>query len=329
MKKVIVVLLLLSVVGAVFAGEEGAKFKPSFKPDMQLYFNYDFDTDADSNLFTLGRMYLGLKVKPTKDVTLRATTDIKYDGSLKNVYLKYAYAEIKNILPVLGMKFIFGQQKTGLIDFEQKIWGHRDVSKVGLDKYKIDDSADMGLVLDGKLPSKLGAFHLGFYGGEGYKGDTTEVDDYKAFSVRVNLTPFASSKGALEKLMLTGYFKMWGGATKVNTFGGILSLQNKMISVAAEYFIDSVDGGSAETLFSAYLTFHAILKKVDIFARLDLNDPSDGVDDNEITSIIAGVKYKIAKKSSIALAFNSSTEKTGASTEVNSKVFSFVFAQGF
>ena len=300
MRKILVILVLLAFSLNVFAADEKV-FKPSIKPDMTMYFNYGLDLDENTNLFELGRMYLGLKVKPTKNVTFRATLDVKYDGSVKGAYFKYAYAEVKKLIPM--SKFIFGQQKTGLIDFNQKIWKYRELVKVPVDLAKLDTSADMGLAIDGKLPAGMGGFHVGFFAGEGYKKDTTEEDKAKAFSFRLNLTPLKTIKG----LMLTGYYKLWAssvsGGDSTSMFGAILSLKCKMLTIAGEYFSKATGDAGAETVSSLYASFHAVPKLLDIFGRVDFNDHDTDVDFDLQTNLYVGLKYWIAKKTSMGLAY--------------------------
>jgi len=148
MKKILPLVLLVLCVAGLMA-------KANFKPDMRLFMHYNYGLDSKKHLYALERSYLGLKAT-IDNVTFRTTLDFKYDSDLnvKNVYVQYTYAEVKDLVPM--SKLIFGQQKTGLIDFEGKIWGHRSVSRVGIDLYKMDTSADVGLAIESKLPNKPG-----------------------------------------------------------------------------------------------------------------------------------------------------------------------------
>lgn len=317
MKKVLSILLVLFFAASLAAQEES---KVSFTPDMRLIFQYGLDLDSKDHLFNLERAYIGLKAK-LDNVSFRITGDIKYDSNtdVKDIYLKYAYAEVDKLLPM--SKFIFGQQKTGLIDFEQDgIWGHRAIAKVPTDLHKngagktMDTSADMGLSVDMKLPNKLGGLHLGYFAGEGYKKDTEEEGKEKALSLRANLN--------LGPLMVTAYVKTWwepAGADNQNMFGAIVSFKNDLLSVAAEFFMK--DSGTTAQIIAAYATFHAIPKKLDIFARFDMNDPDIDVEDNGVNHLYLGLKYFLASKTSVAAFFRSYMPSVG--DNANSINFSF------
>jgi hypothetical protein len=315
MKKVLSILLVLFFAASLAADGES---KVSFTPDMRLIFQYNFDLNNTTHHYNLERAYLGLSAK-LDNVTFRTTLDLTYSSdNVKAMYLKYAYAEINKLIPI--GKYIFGQQKTGLIDFEDKIWGHRSVAKVPVDLYKLDTSADMGLALDMKLPNKLGGIHFGYFAGEGYKGDTEEEDQEKALSLRANfnLTPC---------LMMTAYgkygFKRAADAENDVLFGGILSFKNKLVSVAAEFFSRTTRADVGQRLIAAYATFHAIEKKLDIFARFDMWDPNTDVDDetDEGNHLYLGLKYFLASKTSVAAFFRSVMPSVG--DNANSINFSF------
>ena len=294
MKKVVSILLVLFFAAALAADEES---KVSFTPDMRLLFRYNLDLNDKTHHYNLERAYLGLSAK-LDNVTFRTTLDLTYSSDgVKAMYLKYACAEVDKLIPL--SRFIFGQQKTGLIDFEDNIWGHRSVAKVPVDLYKLDTSADMGLALDMKLPNKLGGIHFGYFSGEGYKGDTEEEDQEKALSLRANIkfTPC---------LMLTAYgkfgFKRTADTDNDVLFGGILSFQNKLVSIAGEFFRRTRRDGDKEQVIAAYATLHAIEKKLDIFARFDMYDPNTDVDDNGYNNIMLGAKYFVAEKTAVSLA---------------------------
>ena len=312
MKKVLSILIVILFAVSLAADDGG---KVSFKPDMRLIFHYGFDLNNETHLYNLERAYLGLKAK-IDNVSFRITMDIKDvdiddDGTqavdLKGMYLKYAYAEIKKLIPL--SKLIFGQQKTGLIDFEGKIWGHRAIAKVPLDMWGLDTSADVGLAVDAKLPGKLGGIHLGYFNGEGYKGSTSEDEQQKALSLRANIN--------LGPIMLSGYAKTWwqpGGADNHNLFGAIVSFKNKMISAAAQFFMK--DTGTTEQVISAYATFHAIPEKLDIFARFDMYDEDIDTDNDGKNVFMAGIKYNLAKKTAVYFGFgNTSYEASGTDSE--------------
>lgn len=320
MRKVLVIaLLFLLVAPGLFAKDNGVKISP----DMKLFMRYDIGLGAvnKANVLSVDRMYLGLKVK-MDNVTFRGTTDLKFDGNYADAYVKYAYAEIKDLIPMA--KLILGLQKTGLIDWEQKIWGHRDVAKVPVDAYGLDTSADYGVGVD----MKVSVLHLNLtlLSGDGYKKAESGATQGKAFALRANVD--------MNGLIAGAYAKMWtknanstiaaAGVDSNLLVGGIVGYKTKMIHGAVEYFMNTeVNKGG---VLSAYGTFNLLRggeKMLGIFARFDMLDP-DG-SDNNVTTILGGAKYYLAKKSSLAAAFFTTSQEAGGDAEMG---VSFVFQQG-
>ena len=326
MKKILVVLVLLTFSISSFSAEEGS-FKPSFKPDMLMFFNYGIDLDKNTNLFELNRMYLGFKAKPSENVMFRGTLDVQYDSvnGSKGAFFKYVYAEISKLIPM--SKLVFGQLKTGLIDFELKHWIYREVYKSPIDSAGFDKSTDMGIALDGKIPLGLGAFHIGYFTGEGFKGASPEADKSKAFSLRASLTPFSSLDNRLKNLMFTFYYKMFApqvsGGDSTDVLGLMLSIKCKMMILAAEYITESQGNNPSASIISLYSIFHIIPNLFDIFARIDLSDPDTDTAFDLETNFIAGFKYWVAKKTSIGLSYIRS-----AAAQVENKI-NLTFTQAF
>jgi len=82
-------------------------------------------------------------------ITLDAGRDASLAGKKQNVFLKAAYVEGKLLGDAAVLRV--GQSHTPWIDYEQGLWQHRYASQVFTDKYKFDDSFDLGLGLKGTL----------------------------------------------------------------------------------------------------------------------------------------------------------------------------------
>ncbi len=112
------------------------------------------------------------QAKYTKDIwTARITTDVNNEQNnvtLKrnmNVFLKYAYLEGKFSK---AATLRLGLSHTPWIDYEQKLWGHRYVSKVTSDYMGYDTSSDYGIGLKGKFADDLVSYWVTATNGGGY-----------------------------------------------------------------------------------------------------------------------------------------------------------------
>ena len=115
---------------------------------------------------------------------LRVTLDTTYDatnfganqGGNANMYVKYAYLYLNNILPYTGMEF--GMAHRPWIDYEEhQGWWFRSISKTFVESAQAADltnSADLGINFQTKLPYFTS--EIGLYNGEGYHGQQGTVD---------------------------------------------------------------------------------------------------------------------------------------------------------
>jgi len=82
------------------------------------------------------------------------------------VFLKAAYVEGKLAGDAAVLRM--GQSHTPWIDYEQGLWKHRYASQVMTDKYKFDDSFDLGLGLKGKVADGMAQYFVTLTNGTGY-----------------------------------------------------------------------------------------------------------------------------------------------------------------
>jgi len=99
-------------------------------------------------------------------ITLDAGNDQSIGGKKQNVFLKAAYLEGKLVGDAAVLRV--GQSHTPWIDYEQGLWKHRYASQVMSDKYKFDDSFDLGLGLKGKLADGMVKYFATATNGTGY-----------------------------------------------------------------------------------------------------------------------------------------------------------------
>ncbi|MDX8414373.1 MAG: hypothetical protein R8J85_09835, partial [Mariprofundales bacterium] len=137
----------------------------------------------------ISRTYLTAKYTFNPDWMFRVTLDSSLDTSLggkkQNVFLKYAYLQGKLYGDVAVLRL--GLSHTPWIDYEQHLWKHRYFSKVTIDTFKFDDSADAGIGLKGKLMDGLVKYWAVAVNGGGY-GNTSQTDGID-FNSRIGVYP--------------------------------------------------------------------------------------------------------------------------------------------
>ncbi len=150
-------------------------------------------TDATlRNNFSLERGYVGLEAKFSETIKGRFTVDIFSTDLVKDgagLKLKYAYVDFANLLPVPDMTLTAGLQKVYFGTIYD--WNYSLIGKAPSDEYKLANSADYGLSLNGFIPGGWGEYALGVYNGEGYKNFGANLKDNidPAFLANLRLTP--------------------------------------------------------------------------------------------------------------------------------------------
>lgn len=142
------------------------------------FINKNMKSGDTTNNFEVRRNYIQVKAYVMDDPKsyLRVTLDSTYSNTTAkgeghaNVYIKYAYLYLNNILPYTGVEF--GMAHRPWIDYEEhQGWWMRSVSKVFVEADEaahLTNSADLGVNFKTKTPyftSEIGVFN-----GEGYHG---------------------------------------------------------------------------------------------------------------------------------------------------------------
>lgn len=146
------------------------------------------------NLFALERGYVGLEAKFSESVKGRFTVDIFSTDLLKDgagLKLKYAYVDFSKLIPIPDLTTSVGLQKVYFGSIYD--WNYSLIGKAPSDEYKLANSADYGISLNGFLPAGWGEYQLGMYNGEGYKNYGANLKDNidPAFLANLRLTPIA------------------------------------------------------------------------------------------------------------------------------------------
>jgi hypothetical protein len=149
------------------------------------FINKDMKEGDSTNNFEVRRNYVQVKAYVLDDPKsyLRVTLDATYsnktadDGGHADVYVKYAYLYLNNVLPYTGMEF--GMAHRPWIDYEEhQGWWMRSVSKVFVETSEaghLTNSADLGVNFKTKTPYFTS--ELGIFNGEGYHGENDGNDD--------------------------------------------------------------------------------------------------------------------------------------------------------
>jgi hypothetical protein len=140
------------------------------QPHAKIFSNFNYDLSEGGNefkAFEVSRAYLGYGHKIDDNFSAKVTFDVGNNdaGSAYTAFLKVAALTWK---ANDQLTVNFGQVSTKNFKFMEKVWGHRYVYKMMLDKQKWASSADVGFTADYKLNNKM-SFDLSILNGEGYK----------------------------------------------------------------------------------------------------------------------------------------------------------------
>ena len=206
--------------------------------------NGNYDDQLVSNYLSLERGYLGLETKFTEQIKGRFTVDIftadktyEYQayslgdstltssaksGSIDGAGLKikYAYVDFGGLIPVKDMTLTAGMQKVYFGSIYD--WSYTLIGKAPSDEHKVVSSSDLGITLNGYLPSGFGEYQLGIYNGEGYKKVGANLKENTDFAYLGNLrvTP------------ITGF--TIGGSYMINTVERDKKLDGEIINSSYE-----------------------------------------------------------------------------------------------
>jgi len=280
-----------------------------------LYANYTNPLDGKGlKSFNLTRLYLTYKSTLENNYKLRVTTDTFRDSATGRLELfaKYAYLE-KEVLPNTRIK-------AGLIDlpwlaYEEWIWGYKMQSGVLADREGYLTSADLGIGVYGKAPTKQIEYALTYTNGEGY--NNAENNGLQSFDCRVTFNPLAPI--FISGFMSRGYYNALDQIKNRNIFH--VALKTDKLTIAGEYLgtTDISGAGSTEVQGQGY-SFYATAKPMEkwlFVARFDYIDPNQNIANDDHSRYIVGLGYELAK--GILLLFDNEQTKyaPGAGTDTN------------
>jgi hypothetical protein len=279
----------------------------------RTYLRYSWDVSSNSNFneFAIDRIYLQSEYQISErfrvQVTLEAG-DIRTSGTGNfQVAPKYAFLEFKDPL-WKGTYVRAGLVHTPWIAYEEDLWGFRVEGKIFFERAGYGTSSDLGLLLGGKFPEKLGSFQVAVTNGEGWKAK--EIGKGKELAGRVTVNPFAMVGGILGDVFVSA-FADWaridsnpdGADTRIRYVAQV-GIASHDCLLAADY-VGAKDqlattagfkNGQGASVFGV-LGFHAFTPNtfgnLQLFGRFDWLDPDAGVANDELSTVIGGVAYRI------------------------------------
>lgn len=213
--------------------------------------------------------------------------------------IKYAYVDFANLFPIPEMNLTVGCQKVYFGTIYD--WNYNLIEKAPTDLYKVANSSDYGITLNGFIPNGMGEYALGVYNGEGYKkvGISLADNTTLAYLGNVRFTPIsgltvggsymANSVGRKKTLDADALNASY---EKDNLMDGLLRLNYGPVDFWGEYIskdmkFPNVSDGSKDWKAKGFMIFPTIslkqiAKSMDIeiadfqfLARYDSWDESD------------------------------------------------------
>ena len=263
----------------------------------KVFFNHTTGlSEGGINAFNMKRAYLTLANDVSESISYKVTYDMGSNdgGSAHTAFLKVAMVKWKTNLG----NMMIGMQGMNMFKTMENTWGHRFIAKMPMDTYKYSGSADLGIGLSRSFgPISTSALVTN---GGGYK--KTESDSHKKLSLHavygesklnkkdgingglsISTEPYDKDSLNIENTSVMGIFAGYAG----NGFRGGFEFDTKTQ--------DDVSG----RIFSIYSTYK-INDKLSILGRLDQVDENTSENNDDFSSIIAGVHIRAAKGLSIA-----------------------------
>jgi hypothetical protein len=261
-----ILFILIIAYGSLFSQFDVSSQKAG-KMYGKIFFDAFTQLGSESSIsgMEIKRAYFSYKYQYDKNFYALLKVDIgsPEDDSRYSLLKRYAY--FKNVgIGYKKDKFTFN---IGIIDMlafkhQEKIWGHRYINKVFLDRYKFSPSADIGFNASYDF-NKYISVNLGFYNGEGY----ANIQSDNSYNQGLGIISHPLSNSTIK--IYLDYTKKeivrWG----IYTFASY-TIQDK-ITISSEYnFQANSDYNINDNRFgySIYSSYD-ITTKYQLFARYD------------------------------------------------------------
>jgi hypothetical protein len=271
-----------------------------------LFLNANYNVADELLSFRLNRLHFGYKYTFSKE--------FYFNGMIESALENYDpipeggdYDDITNLF-----EFCFGfkkgkfEGKFGLIGTElnqqqEKLWKHRYVDKVFVDKYGYAPTNDFGAIGIYRYNNML-TFDVAVTNGEGHKH--LPADSALRFSGGITSYLF-------DKFILRAYSDIETKDTLQTNFIAVFGYQSEILTAGMEYNMQTNSGGKNDfnrNGVSLYATGN-INQKIQLFGRFDLsksNKPEgykgNWNSENDGSLIISGVQYQLIENA--ILSFN-------------------------
>jgi len=229
----------------------------------------------DFQAFQFRRFYLyydhDLTSRFTAQLLLEGNDKVFESGGRHTVFIKTAYLEWKDILPMSNLAFGLVPTPTWSWAGSEKTWGYRSIEKTISDYRGFGSSSDIGVAMRGSFDANQMFGYVAMIGNG--TGQRPESNKYKKYYVALIVKP-------MKGLVFDGYADYEPAAFQksILTLKGFVGFQSDQFSVGAEYIhqtqnkagvngIDVVPAGAS--VFGSISLF----KQVNMFARYDYWDP--------------------------------------------------------
>ncbi|HRY84407.1 MAG TPA: hypothetical protein P5533_07215 [Candidatus Cloacimonadota bacterium] len=266
---------------------------------------------TSKNYFSLERGYVGLEAKFSETVKGRFTADLFSTDALADgagLKLKYAYLDFANLLPIPDLTLTTGLQKVYFGTIYD--WNYTYIGKAPSDEYKLANSADYGVSLNGFIPGGWGEYALGMYNGEGYKAFGTALKDNTepAFLANLRLTPIPGltvggsvMTNSVERKTKLSDATLNAAYNEQLLLDGLVRLAYGPVDITAEYMSKNVQyaNAPAKDYTATSLSMMPVLNlkaytgsDIQILGRWDRWDETDNPSKvNLLTAVTAGINY--------------------------------------
>jgi hypothetical protein len=206
----------IAILGLLFVSLQVSAIETKLSGEMWGRWTYETTKNKDANsnyinkisknYISLERGYMGLETAFTANTKARFTVDMfstdathqypsdvvmpidtlksaSIDGA--GLKLKYGYVDFANLFPIPDLNLTVGLQKTYFGTIYD--WSYSMIEKAPSDLYKVVNSSDYGITLNGFIPQGWGEYALGIYNGEGYKKIGASLSDNTDFAYLGNL----------------------------------------------------------------------------------------------------------------------------------------------
>lgn len=263
---------------------------------MRAYFGYKMTVNSmfvGRVMFDVGRVEEVTSV--SADTAGGAITGVstKHDMRLE-AYAKYAYLEIKKLIPKTSISF--GLRGRHQFKVQEKFWGYRYLYKSFMDANKYGSTADLGLGIGVKPVDQL-TIYFDVDNGEGYK--KPQLDKDYRISLGTNVLPLEMLSLYVYGDMITATAQAAGeGQFTVAGFVGIEPLD--LFRVGVEYDYQGNSAGNADATLNGISVYTTVSphKVLALFARFDLLSKDDYQSTSKL--VMAGAEYAPVKNLRIA-----------------------------